>query len=263
MSILSYKMFASRGKVYCLCSGVNHRTTYNRTLQSLKKETNKIQTLLISNLSISDLLMGISLLILAISDMYYEELFPSYTHMWTKWLVCKVIGLLSIVSNEASVFLITLISIDRCFAIKYPFRGRHFTIKTAKVFVFVVWLISTLISAIAIGLTGTEGGIFSTSEVCTGIPIIRLKKTRIKTNYVWLNQTNFVSIFNWREVMNDIFHIQSLVNVTSDTQTYYQNVSYPTAEIIGSTHSPILSILIFIVVNSECFVIVVGNKHKR
>ena len=137
--------------------------------------------------------MGVSLLILGISDMYYKELFPSYAHTWTEGLVCKLVGFLSILSNEASVFLITLLSIDRYLAIKNPLTGRRFTIKIARVSVLLVWLITTLISAIAIGLAGEKSDIFKTSEVCIGIPIIRPQETKININRIRLNETTFVS----------------------------------------------------------------------
>ena len=210
---------------------------------------------MISHLSISDLLMGISLLMLAISDAYYGELFPSYTHMWTQGWVCKVIGFLSIVSNEASVFLITLISIDRYLAIKYPFGGQSLTVRTSRVSVLFVWLLSMLMGTIVIG-SGEKSEIFTTSEVCSGIPIIRPQETKIKTNRVLLSETNFLDEYHYRMEKSAFVTVRSLDNITSNTQMNYKNVSYPKSEIIGSKHSPILSILIFIVVNSVCFIVV-------
>ncbi len=184
-------------------------------IRSRKKEANKIQTLFISHLSVSDLLMGIILLILAISDMYYNELFPSFSHVWTESLVCEVTGFLLIISNEVSVFLVTLISIDRYFAIKYPFGEYRFT-TTARVSVTLVWLISTLIGAIAIGLAGEKSNVFRMSEVCIGIPIIRPLKTDINYNSIQVNNTDFVTGISLRESSSDYAQFEVVKGACSE-----------------------------------------------
>ncbi len=202
--------------------------------------------------------MGISLLMLAASDMYYKELFPSYTHLWTQGLACKVTGFLSIVSNECSVFLITLISIDRYLGMKFPFGDHRFSTTTARVSVSFVWFISALIAAIAVGLAGEKSDIFTTSEVCIGIPIIRRQKTEIKTGHVNVKETNLEYVQTWTggEFSDSTLNVARFGNVIQQITTHDQEVSYPNAEITGSTYSPILSLIIFIAVNSICFIVV-------
>ena len=47
-----------------------------------KQHINKVQFLLITNLSISDLLMGVYLIILLSADLYYTDYFPSHSETW-------------------------------------------------------------------------------------------------------------------------------------------------------------------------------------
>ena len=112
-------------------------------VRTRKKQGNKVQTLLISHLSISDLLMGVNMLLLAAGDVYYGENFPSYSHSWRHGFACKFAGFLSILSSEGSVVFITLISIDRLLGIKYPFGDHKLTTKFG-LFVCISCLVSSI-----------------------------------------------------------------------------------------------------------------------
>ena len=76
-----------------------------------KQKENKVQLLLISNLSISAMIMGIYMIIITSADLYYRRIFPS--ELWRVSFTCKFAGTLSVISSEASVFFATLISVDR------------------------------------------------------------------------------------------------------------------------------------------------------
>ena len=126
-------------------------------IRSRKKQAKiKVQTLLISHLALSDLLMGANMLILAIADAYYGQYFPSYVDTWRQSFACKLAGFLSIFSSEGSVFFITLISIDRMLGIKYPFGGHQLEIKSARICVTLAWLMALVISVIPISLTSDK-----------------------------------------------------------------------------------------------------------
>ncbi|XP_072023535.1 uncharacterized protein [Amphiura filiformis] len=80
------------------------------------KEGNKVQNILLGNLAVSDFLMGVYMIIIASADVHFGQYFPMSAELWRISHVCKLAGALSIVSSEASVLFITLISIDsdRC-----------------------------------------------------------------------------------------------------------------------------------------------------
>ncbi|XP_072043262.1 uncharacterized protein [Amphiura filiformis] len=227
-------------------------------LRSQKRQANKVQTLLISQLSLSDFLIGINMLILVISDLYYNEFFPSYAFHWQQGFICKLAGFLSILSSEGSVFFITLISIDRLLAIKYTFGSCRLTTQMARICVAFAWLAAILMSGLSIGLASEEGDIFSISEVCIGIPIVRRHLTTWTNDSIQINMTHFYAktVFDLRVVDFSGRKESILQDVIIDHKQYEQNVTYTTSDVIGSNISPINSIVIFIGVNLLCFLVV-------
>ena len=216
----------------------------------------QVQTLLISHLAMSDLLMGVNMLILAIADVYYGQYFPSYAHKWRQGFACKLAGFLSIFSSEGSVFFITLISIDRMLRIKHPFGGNRLEIKSARICVTLAWLMALLISVIPISLTSDEGNFYSISEVCIGIPIVRRhltlsmnKSTEIKTHVV-------SSSLEYESKYLGAIIIRFVKDITVEYRKLVHNITYTIAVNAGSQVGSIYSIVVFISVNLLCFVIV-------
>ncbi|XP_072051453.1 uncharacterized protein [Amphiura filiformis] len=241
-----------------ICNGI---ACYFR---SQKRQANKVQTLFILNLSLSDLLMGINMLILVIADAYYEEFFPSYAHLWRQGFACKCAGFLSILSSEGSVFFITLISIDRFLGIKYTFGSRRLTTRMARICVAFAWLTALLLGVISIGLSNEESQVFSISEVCIGIPIVRQHLTVWRNDHIQLNGTEFITnakygnspfIRGYNRYMYQQL-IPTVPIISINEKPSHQNVTFTTAEIIGSQISPIFSIVVFVGVNLLCFIIV-------
>ena len=77
--------------------------------------------MLLSNLAVSDLLMGVYMLVIASADIYFGKYFSMQSEMWRTSATCRITGAISIISSEASVFFVTLISIDRFICIRFPF----------------------------------------------------------------------------------------------------------------------------------------------
>ena len=134
-----------------------------------KEKENKVQLLLISNLSISDMIMGVYMIIISSADLYYKTTFPS--EKWRVSFACKFAGTLSILSSEASVFFVTLISVDRLIGIKCPFSIYRFGTRTSRILSLVVWLFSISISILSTILSGINPDWYDVSEVCTGLPL--------------------------------------------------------------------------------------------
>ena len=136
-------------------------------------KTNRVQFLIIANLSISDFLMGVYLIFLLSADLYYAEYFPSHSELWRNSTLCKIAGSLSVLSSEASVFFITLISLDRFLCVKYP-RNRYLSTKTSTcIIISTIWLLAFVISITTLILTGVNSNFYSVSEICVGLPISR------------------------------------------------------------------------------------------
>ena len=230
-------------------------------VRSRKRKANKVQTLLISHLALSDLLMGVNMLILAIADVNYGQYFPSYTHVWRQGFTCKFAGFLSILSSEGSVFFITLISMDRMLGIKYPFGGHRLETNSARICVALAWLTALLISIIPISLASDNGNFYSISEVCIGIPIVRRHFTKLVNKSSEITTSTISSSPDFHTAYRVNYGEKRYINrYVRDVQVMHQesaqNITYTIAENAGSQVASIYSIVVFISVNCFCFVTV-------
>ena len=92
--------------------------------QKRQTRSNKVFTFLLRNLAASDFLMGIYMVIITFADLYFGDNFPMQSEAWRSGIICKIAGALSIISSEASVFFVTIISIDRFISIRFPFSTK-------------------------------------------------------------------------------------------------------------------------------------------
>ena len=167
-----------------------------------RNQINKVQFLLITNLSISDLLMGVYLIILLSVDLYYTDFFPSHSESWRNSNLCKIAGSLSVLSSEASVFFITLISIDRFLRVKFPYSRNQLNYKSVRVVLTLLWLLALTISITSFVLSGKDDGVYALSEICVGLPISRqYDHTSSKTD---VHLSNIYTAYTERVVKYDI-----------------------------------------------------------
>ena len=138
------------------------------------QDTNKVQTFLLSNLAMSDFLMGIYILLIASADIYFDELFPMYAEGWRKGTTCRLAGTICIVSSETSVFIITLISIDRLINIRFPFSHRKLAKKSTTITVALFWFAAMTLGLVPSILAGTNYKLYYNSHVCIGLPLAKL-----------------------------------------------------------------------------------------
>ena len=208
--------FAIVGNLFVLC------TRFKNTRQG-----HKVQTQLITNLSISDFLMGIYLIILLSADLYYTEYFPSHSESWRHSMLCRVAGAISVLSSEASAFFITLITIDRFFGIKYTFSKFRLGSKSTRIIVTLLWMIALSISIAVFILSQEDSEIYAVSEVCVGLPISRA--------YIYSKEYD-ERYWSW-----------DLLLYRDDTHKYVHT---------GSTVGMFFSIALFTGLNLVCFFIV-------
>ena len=136
-----------------------------------KQNKNKVQSVLLNNLAASDLLMGIYMIVIAIADIYFGTNFPMQAEMWRTGIPCKVAGTLSILSSEASVFFVTVISLDRFVSIKYPHSKYKLRRKSTVVTATVVWAFAIVLGIVPSFLAGKYPNFYDNSHVCIGLPL--------------------------------------------------------------------------------------------
>ena len=142
--------------------------------RQIHQQKNKVQSLLLGNLAVSDLLMGLYMIIIACADIRFGTHFPMQAERWRSGITCRIAGALSILSSEASVFFITLISIDRLISIKYPHSSKRFGRRSKIVTVIVTWVISLAVSVIPSVLAGNNYKFYDNSHVCIGLPLAQI-----------------------------------------------------------------------------------------
>ena len=139
-----------------------------------RKDRNKVQTFLLSNLAMSDFLMGIYMLLIASADIYFGEYFPIQAERWRKGTTCRIAGTISIVSSEASVFFVTLISIDRLVNIRFPFSRCRLAKKSTAAIVALLWSTALTLGLVPSILAGKYYKFYDNSHVCIGLPLAKL-----------------------------------------------------------------------------------------
>ena len=132
----------------------------------------KVQDLFLLNLALSDFLMGIYMLIIASADIYFGKYFPMQADKWRSGITCRVTGAIAIISSEASVFFVTLISIDRFINIRFPFSKLKFMRQSAIITILLVWLIAFVLGVIPSALAGGNFRFYDNSHVCVGLPLV-------------------------------------------------------------------------------------------
>ncbi|XP_072041719.1 G-protein coupled receptor GRL101-like [Amphiura filiformis] len=139
-----------------------------------KPESNSAikQRLFIGNLGASDCLMGVYMMIIASADVYYGDVYFTKSEEWRSGIVCKIASFLALLSSEASVFVITLISFDRCLSVVFPFSDRQFRSKSSKMAIGFIWLVSLGLALAPTLLAGPDSDFYDLSDVCIGLPLI-------------------------------------------------------------------------------------------
>ena len=130
--------------------------------------------LFVTNLAISDFVMGLYLIIIAIADMVYRGEYILHDEAWRNSALCNLAGVFALLASEASIFFICLITLDRILVIRYPFSENRFTTKPAVQASIIVWIIGLVLSVIPLIFTSYfKNEFFSKSGVCLALPLTR------------------------------------------------------------------------------------------
>ncbi|XP_072047223.1 G-protein coupled receptor GRL101-like [Amphiura filiformis] len=192
-----------------------------RMKEKTASETQSKQRLFIFHLALSDSLMGVYMIILACADIYYGDEYFKFSDAWRNGIVCRITGFLGLLSSEASVFFISLITIDRFICVAFPFGRARMTLTSSKTAVGFLWCVALVLSAVPVLLAGPDSDFYDLSDVCIGLPLI----TR-------------PSSFNFEsEGLGGTLNFNLPVSTESKPAWYF-------------------SIILFLVVNLACFVII-------
>ena len=151
------------------CS-IGYRFIYDRKRLSLG------YGIFVSNLAVSDFLMGVYLIIIASADQHFRGNYFLHSDTWTGSTWCQFAGVIASISSETSVMLMCLITFDRILVIKFPFGQFRITPKIAGLLVSFVWLIALVIAILPISYYRYfKGAFYSKTGVCLALPLTRDK----------------------------------------------------------------------------------------
>ena len=118
------------------------------------KSESKVHALLLLNLAFADFFMGIYLISIAAVDVFYRGKYFIYNDSWKRSALCQFSGFVSTISSEASVFILTIMTVDRYVTIVHPFRHIGLSVRGAYVALFLTWLIAFILAGVP--LTGID-----------------------------------------------------------------------------------------------------------
>ncbi|EDV20289.1 uncharacterized protein TRIADDRAFT_32194, partial [Trichoplax adhaerens] len=116
-------------------------------VKSFVKNNMVVQTLLI-NLSFADLIMGIYLITIAVTDIYYFGIYAQYLETWLHSVICVMASFLVAISSLMSTFILFLITLDRYLFLVYPFENYRLSYKLITLVLIVLWTVSATFTAL-------------------------------------------------------------------------------------------------------------------
>lgn len=106
-----------------------------------KVDRRGLQSLFINSLVMSDILMSVYLLIIGYKNVAYKGRYFEHDEKWRSSIGCTIAGVISLISSQVSLFMITVITTERCWSIVYSNKifvsfGRNLS----KTIVIFAWL---------------------------------------------------------------------------------------------------------------------------
>ncbi|XP_046738344.1 relaxin receptor 2-like [Diprion similis] len=152
----------------CACTG-NILVLLGRLLA---RESNAVHSLYIRNLALSDLLMGLYLILIAAADIMYRGCYIDHEEAWRHSFRCNLCGFLSTLSCESSALILSLVTWDRFVSVTQPLARRQPSPRRATLHLIILWLASGIVAALP--LTGAPyfgDEFYGSNGVCLSLHI--------------------------------------------------------------------------------------------
>ena len=144
------------------------------------RERMRVSSFFIMNLGASDFLMGVYIIIIASVDVFYRGRYIVYADTWRTSTLCKAAGFLAILSSEVSVYMLTVITLERMFTIAAPLKFGNMRQRTARYIVGAGWIVCFIICFIPTVETNYFGDSFfgRTGKISTDIKRVGSERAR-------------------------------------------------------------------------------------
>ncbi|KAF2362724.1 Leucine-rich repeat [Trinorchestia longiramus] len=122
-----------------------------------------VSKFLMLNLAVADLMMGLYLLLIAAMDLHTVSQYFNYAIDWQYGAGCKIAGFLTVFSSELSIFSLTVITIERWYAITYAIHlNKRLKLIMACKIMLVGWIYALLMAVLP--LLGVSD--YSKTSIC-------------------------------------------------------------------------------------------------
>ena len=126
----------------------------------------------VTNLAVSDFMMGTYLIIIACADTVYRGIYIFEADTWRQGTLCHLAGILAALSSESAALFIILITIDRILVVKFPFGQVKFMRKSALITCGLVWILSLFIATFPVMYKPYfKDQFYSKTGVCLALPL--------------------------------------------------------------------------------------------
>ncbi|XP_050296443.1 follicle-stimulating hormone receptor-like [Anthonomus grandis grandis] len=127
-----------------------------------KTEVN-VSRFLICNLAFADLCMGLYLLLIASMDFHSVGSYFNFAYDWQYGIGCQIAGFLTVFAGHLSIFTLTIVTLERWFAIKYAIDlTKRIRLSTAVKIMTCGWIYSIVMAACP--LVGVSN--YSSTSIC-------------------------------------------------------------------------------------------------
>ena len=125
----------------------------------------------ITHLCGSDLLMGVYLVIIGTADLYYKGNYLWEERTWRHSAVCKMAGMLSLLSSEVSTLVVCWVTLDRFLALRFPFSQLRFNPRSSQFVMSVTWIVGCVLVIIPVMPTPVPWEFYGGTGVCISLPL--------------------------------------------------------------------------------------------
>ena len=121
-----------------------------------ESQVSKTNHFLIFNLALADFLMGVYLLAMAIKSAQYSGKYCFFDKLWRTSSTCHYFGALSVISCEASVMVLSLMTGIRCYVVTRPIASKTMNFRYVIVATLMVWLIAIALAVMPLSAAFTD-----------------------------------------------------------------------------------------------------------
>lgn len=116
--------------------------------------------------TVSDFFMGVYLINVGAHDVLYRNYYNRYAFMWMKSWDCQTGGILAMLSCEASILILTAMSLERYLVVAFPYQWKGMTLRAAVCLMAAIWVIGIMLAVTPLIPADSLYSFYSSNGVC-------------------------------------------------------------------------------------------------